>query len=398
MILSGTTGFSAEVATGKISEIYEAVCTHQQQLTGFGFSRGFLGVSVFNYLYAVHTGEQKYFDEARLTFDKACDMIDSDSSKSYPQDFADLAAVSQYLYEAGVVDLEPNTFLSDVDTVMLRKMRFELGQKNIGGYVNGALGYGLYFLQRSRYNRENVQPAIDELIRGILYNARYTAEGCYWTSGNYPQNECTCLSFPHGSAAVILFLAKAVEMELCPARRLQEVVFDAISYIQSHGVRNEHYQYIDIVQEPGKSRLALSYGDMGIGYAMIRAGAALRNQSWYQEGITILKKCASRREESNTGVQDASILFGAAGLALMFDRISQITHEPAMKKAAEFWYHEILKYDCSPDGYAGIKAACNQWGPGANLAFSEGIIGVGCGLIKGLNPEKINFDDLIWLL
>lgn len=398
MTLSETTGFSTEIAAARITEIYDTVSTQQQQLTGFGFARGFLGVPVFYYLYSVHTGEHQYVQEARRTFDKACDMIDSDARKSYPQDFADLAGVSQYLYEAGALDLEPNKFFSDVDAIMLRKMRFELARKNIGGFLNGALGYGLYFLQRSRYDRKNTEPVVEELIRGILYTARYTAEGCYWKSGPYSEQESIYLSSPNGSAAVILFLAKAVEMGLCPARRLQEVVFDAISFIQSHGVRNEHYQYVDIVQEPRQSRLALCFGDMGIAYAMLRAGMALNNQGWYQEGVTLFKKCASRREESQTGVQDAGIIFGASGLALMFDRVSQITQEPAIKKAAEFWYHEILKYNRSQEGYAGFNTAGEARLPGTNLSFSEGIIGAGCALMKGMNPGKINFDELIWLL
>ena len=398
MTLSGTSGLSVEVATGKISEIYQAVEANQGQLTSFGFSRGFLGVSVLNFLYGVHSGQQRYMDLARQTFDKACDMIDSDLNKSYPQDFAELGTVSQYLHEAGVLDLEPNMFLEDVDTILLKKMRYELSQKNIGGYVNGALGYGLYFLQRSRYDRGSMEPVLRELIRGILDCAIHTDNGCYWLSRLKSAKETTYLSFPHGSAAVLLFLARIVEMGLYPASRLVQTVGDAIKYIETHRVQNETYQFIDIVEAPHRSRLALCYGDMGIGYMLLRVGSAFNNKGAFEEGLAILRACAARRQESDTGVQDASVLFGATGLALMFDRVGQITEDALMKETADFWYSEIFKYDRSTDGYAGFKAAYNQWHTHTNLAFSEGIIGIGCGLIKGLNPEKVNFDDLLWLL
>lgn len=398
MTISGTSGLSARIAAGKIDEIYEAVRAHRDQLTSFGFSRGFLGVSVFSYLYGVHSGREEFMDEARQTFDQACDMIEGDLQKSYPQDFAELGAVSQYLHQAGVLDLDPNTFLGDVDTILLKKMRFEVSNKNIGGFVNGALGYGLYFLHRSRYDRENAEPIVGELIRGIIQAAVRTSQGCFWTSKLNPKKENTYLSVPHGSAAVLLFLTRAVEMGLYPASRLQEIACETIAYIQAHRVANDYYQFIDIVQDPHNSRLALCYGDMGIGYTLLRAGSAFNNQEWSQEGRAILKSCAARRDESVTGVQDASVLFGATGLALMFDRIAKITNDPVMSDAAGFWYQEILRYDGTDGGYAGYRAAYNQWHAHTNLAFSEGVIGIGCGLIKGLHSGKVNFDELIWLL
>jgi lantibiotic modifying enzyme len=397
MTLSGTSGISVELATGKIKEICETVTTHHEQLTSFGFSRGYLGISVFNYLYAQHSGDKSYLNKARLSFDQACDMIDGDPDKSYPQDFAELGVVVHYLYEAEVIDLEPNIFLSDIDTILLRKMRYELSQRNIGGFVNGALGYGLYFLQRCRYDYEQFQPIVAELVQGILQCAIHVESGCYWASHLTPQKEATYLSMPHGSAAILLFLAKAVEMNLFSAGPLSDITHKAIAYIKAHEAHGQHYHFIDIVQEPNKSRLALCYGDMGIGYMLLRAGTAFRNEVWRQEGLVLLRNCAARKSQPETGVLDASILFGATGLALMFDRIGQITGETLMTDAAEFWYNEILKYGHAEGGYAGFKAAYNQWHTHTNLAFSEGIIGIGCGLIKSLNPGKVNFDDLIWL-
>lgn len=397
MTVSGASGLSVEVATEKIREIKQVIDANQEQLTSFGFSRGFLGVSVFNYLYSIHAGKQQYVDQARETFFQACDMIEGDPAKSYPQDFAELGTVSQYLVEADVLDLDPNLFLEDIDTVLLRKMRYELSQKHIGGFVNGALGYGLYFLQRASYYRERMEPVINELIGGILACALHTDKGCYWQSRLKHGTLTTYLSFPHGSAAILLFLAKVVEMGLQPAARLLPIISDAIRYLEIHRVRNEHYQFIDIVESPHKSRLALCYGDMGVGYMLLRVGTVFANKSWLVNGLALLRACTVRRQESHTGVQDASVLFGATGLALLFDRVGQLTGEDGMHETADFWYAEILRYGHSSDGYAGFRAAYNQGYIHTNLAFSEGIIGIGCGLIKGLNPDKVNINDLLWL-
>lgn len=398
MVPSMTSKVLDEAVISKINEIYHVVSANQGQLTSFGFSRGFLGVSVFNYLYSVHSGDPQYFNEAKTTFDKACEMIDSDPDKSYPQDFAELGIVCQYLYKAGVLDVVPNEFLEDIDVILCKKMRGELAQKNIGGYVNGALGYGLYFLQRSYFDPDRMQPIIAELVQGIITNAIRTDKGCYWMSRLKGNNEITYLSMPHGSAAVALFLTRVAEMALFPANQMKEIITQTIAFIEVHRVQNQHYQFIDIVQDPHKSRLALCYGDMGIGYMLLRAGRVFNNSTWYQEGMALLRNCALRHDESNTGVQDASILFGATGLALMFDRIGRITNDPLMKETSRLWYLKILEYDNAQNGYAGFRAANNQWHTHTNLAFSEGVIGIGCGLIKGLHPDDVDFDDLIWLL
>lgn len=390
-------GLSVDVADQKIREIYRVVEANQEQLTSFGFSRGFLGISVFNYLYSVHAEKQQYVDRAREAFFQACDMIDGDLTKSYPQDFAELGLVAQYLVEADVLDLDLSVFLEDIDTILLQKMRYELRQKHIGGFVNGALGYGLYFLQRARYDQARMGLIIAELVDGILASAIQSDKGCYWQSKLKPSTVTTYLSFPHGSAAILLFLAKVVEMGLYPATRLQRTISDAVRFLEAHRVLNDYYQFIDIVESPHKSRLALCYGDMGIGYMLIRIGTVFANETWALNGLTLLKACTARRQESNTGVQDASVLFGATGLALLFDRVGQLTGEISMHETANFWYTEVLRYGYSSSGYAGFRAAYNQWHLHTNLAFSEGIIGIGCGLIKALNPNKLNFDDLIWL-
>ena len=114
---TGISGLSAMIAAAKIDEIYEVVSTHKRQLSSFGFTRGYLGVSVFTYLYAVHSRKKQYLDVAREVFDHACDLVDSDPLKAYPQDFASLGAVAQYLCQVSVLDIDPNVFLSDIDAV-----------------------------------------------------------------------------------------------------------------------------------------------------------------------------------------------------------------------------------------------------------------------------------------
>jgi len=373
---TGISGLSAMIAAAKVDEIYEVVSTHKKQLSSFGFTRGYLGVSVFTYLYAVHSGKKQYLDDAREAFDHACDLVDSDPLKAYPQDFAGLGAVAQYLCQVSVLDLDPNVFLSDIDAVLLKKMRAELYTGNLGGFASGALGYGLYFLQRSYYNRPFAQPVIEELVQGIVRYAIPSGEGCYWKSelnGHYTR---PALYAPAETTAVLIFLARAIEMGLCPADFLEGIVSGAIVYMDS--------QQADPNAETG--------------YALLRTGAAFGNPAWTRDGLDVLRGYAKCRQEHSGTMQDAGIHRGAAGLALLLDRAARLTYDQTLEDAAGFWYRQILRFDMHPDGFAGYKTSENPWNMQKNLAFCEGIAGIGSALVKALHPDKVNFDDLIWLL
>ncbi|MCF0072988.1 hypothetical protein LZD49_21085 [Dyadobacter sp. CY261] len=398
MTTSEISGLSAMIATAKIDEIHEVVSMHRKQFTNFGFSRGYLGVSVFNYLYALHTGQKQYLDEARQAFEQACDMIDGDPQAAYPQDFTDLGAVVQYLHRTGVLDLDPNVFLGDVDVILLKKLRLELRAGNIGGFAQGALGYGLYFLHRSQYCQRSAKSAIEDLVQGIIQNAVHTPEGCYWKSEWDPRSEYTSPFFTQESTAILLFLSRIVEMGLVPASALEDIAQEAVKYKQAQRAKYQDFQFIDMTQEAPPPPSSLYYGEMGTGYTLLRAGATFHKAAWLQEGRAILKTCSLHDWEEILAMEDASVLSGATGLALMFDRVAQLTNDPDIQQTANFWYKQILRFDLHTDGYAGYKVADSPWHPQTNLSFSQGIIGIGCGLFKTLHPGKADFNDLIWLL
>ncbi|SDE43871.1 hypothetical protein SAMN04487996_10546 [Dyadobacter soli] len=421
---TGISGLSAMIAAAKIDEIYEVVSAHKKQLSSFGFTRGYLGVSVFTYLYAVHSGKKQYLDDARDAFDRACDMVDSDPLKAYPQDFAGLGAVAQYLCQVSVLDIDPNIFLSDIDAVLLKKMRSELYVGNLGGFSHGALGYGLYFLQRSYYNRAFAQPVIEELVQGIVRYAIPTDEGCYWKSGLNGSHTKPAIFSPNETTAVLLFLARAIEMGLCPADFLEGIVNEAIIYLDNQHTNlakpfrgtagNSSAPNGDSrngIFRNGIFRNGSGYAVMQevsyevsrevnaeTAYALLRTGAAFGNTAWTREGLEMLREYAKARRERASCMRDAGIHAGAAGLALLFDRSAQLTYDQTLENAAHFWYRQILRFDLHPDGFAGYKTSENAWNMQKNLAFCEGILGIGSALVKALHPEKVNFDDLIWLL
>jgi lantibiotic biosynthesis protein len=382
----------------KINDILLQAHSHRNLLTGFGFSRGVLGLSLLYSLQGEHTGDQAFFDKARKRFDDACLMISEQGSKAFYLDLAELGILTEYLHKKGVLDLEPNEFLSDVDGILHSQMRNYLSDLNIGGFVNGAMAMGLYFLHRFSSNPVEVREILRELIHAIEEQAMRTTQGWYWKSRLNPREERIYLTLPHGSAATILFLSKIAERGIVQPEDVRNTVSQAISLLLHHEIQDSHFHFPDFMNETERSRLALCYGDMGAGYALLRAGQVFDQESWWTKGFEVLQNCARRRSLATTSVMDASLLFGATGLGLFFDKIHALTHRTEFDEAARYWHDRVSDFAGESEGFAGFKAAYNQWHPHTNLSFCEGIIGIGAGMIRTLQKDNADFDELIWIL
>jgi lantibiotic biosynthesis protein len=382
----------------KINDILLQAHANWNLLSGFGFSRGVLGLSLLYSLQGEHTGDQHFFDKSRKLFDDACLMISEQGSKAFYVDLAELGILTEYLHKKGVLHLEPNEFLGDVDSMLHSQMKSYISDANIGGFVNGAMAMGLYFLHRFASNPTEVREILRELIQAIEEQAVRTTQGWHWKSRLNPREERVYLTLPHGSAATILFLAKAAERGIIKPDDVRNTVSQAISLLLHHEIPDSHFHFPDFMHETERSRLALCYGDMGAGYALLRAGQVFDQDGWLRKGLEVLQNCARRRSPATTSVMDASLLFGATGLGLFFDKVYVLTHRPEFDEAARYWHDRVSDFAGESEGFAGFKAAYNQWHPHTNLCFCEGIIGIGAGMIRTRQKDNTDFDELIWLL
>lgn len=366
---------------------------------GFGYARGILGAALFNFYYGRLTQDQTYTAKAGRQIEQAFSMV-NDFSWPYFSQLSELGIFLQFIHEHGFSqEYPPDECLADVDGVVVRQMAKYLENGDVGGYTNGGLVLGRYLLSRLKTTRtvtDSLCQYVDECDRWAVTSP----QGIYWRSKLF-RDDRTYLSMPHGSAAMVLFLTRLWEEGL-QSEQVRRLITDSISFILSRRRNPEPYHsyFSDILHLPNKpSRLSLCYGDLGIGYALLRAGQALSLAQAQEAGLQILRYAAQRRTPEQTMLGDAGILYGASGLALAFDNVYRLTHDASLAEARNHWFHQIPDWRTSHPEFLGFRSQYNHEIINTGVSVYEGIAGIGLTLMRlGSQTDLPHFDELIWLL
>nr|WP_295924384.1 lanthionine synthetase LanC family protein [uncultured Dyadobacter sp.] len=371
--------FDSRPACVRIQKIHDTVDSERGRLDRFGFRNGFLGISVFCYLYSVHTGQSTYLQQSSKYFDIACQTINIDPAVSYCVDFADLGITAQYLIQEGVLDLTPNIFLEDVDRFLANRMRREITENNIAGFSTGAAGYGLYFLHRANYNPQQSTIMLSELFSAIRYSiVRSEYESYSWLS-RIDQNPLNELNLSCGVCSIILLMSKMIETGCVTDSYISDISSRLVDYVLL-----KHEALLD-----RRKSICFQEGDLGIGYALLRAGLVFNNRAHSEKGKQILEQCADVLLNERQRPIDISMLDGFSGAALVFEKAHQLTCNELYNDATQFCFQAVLEYDLREDIWPLVPP---------DLSFMKGISGAGAGLIKALIPDKIDFAELLWLI
>jgi hypothetical protein len=170
----------------------------------------------------------------------------------------------------------------------------------------------------------------------------------------------------------------------------------------------------------GPTRLAWCLGDASIAVALLAAAAAFDREDW----LTIARELAlnaSMRPLGFTGVVDAGLCHGAAGLAHVFNRMFRATGEERLAVAARDWFSRTLSMPERPvapvllplsgisgqtlqmpaNGIAGFSAWTYK-GPGkwewtADRGFLTGAAGIGLALMAAVDCHEPTWDRVLLL-
>jgi lantibiotic modifying enzyme len=153
-------------------------------------------------------------------------------------------------------------------------------------------------------------------------------------------------------------------------------------------------------EEPSHySRLGWCYGDLGTGIVLWLTAQRTGNKKWREKAIEILLHSTQRREPPNTGVVDAGLCHGSSGIAHIYNRMYHYTGRDEFRKAALYWFDQVLETAVFDDGYAGYKALHGKqrggWVKEAGLL--EGIAGIGLALISAVSTVEPKWDECLLL-
>jgi lantibiotic modifying enzyme len=273
--------------------------------------------------------------------------------------------------------------------------------------ISGLVGLGVYCLERpesetARRSLELIVSRLDELSvsadGGITW---YTAPEMLpqQQRERFPQGYYN-LGVAHGVPGVIALLARCHAAGISPAKTRAMLEGTVRWFLQQRlpAGQNSCFPTFHIPgQPPDDCRLAWCYGDAGIAATLLIAARCMGNSSWEQTALEIARHSA-RRDPQTCGVQDVCFCHGSAGLAHIFNRFYQATHEDIFATAARYWLQRSLQFQQPGTGAAGftVITADEQMNVivAGRFGIIEGIAGVGLMLLAALSAIEPSWDRI----
>ncbi|HUS66476.1 MAG TPA: lanthionine synthetase C family protein [Kofleriaceae bacterium] len=265
--------------------------------------------------------------------------------------------------------------------------------------VSGLVGLGVYALER----RPRAAGCLEAIALRLDEVAAQGPDGVWRTPAEHlPAHQrerapagLHDLGVAHGVAGAIAFLAGAiragVEVERC--RRLLE---RAVPWLLARRQPDGMPAQLVAGEPPRASRLAWCYGDPGTAAALLLAANATGDAAWRDAAVTIAREAAARPPE-RTGVVDAMLCHGAAGLGHIFNRLHQATGDPPLRDAAIAWFERALDMRRPGEGVGGFRAHDGVLGWHDDGGLLTGSAGVALALLAATRATEPAWDRLLLL-
>ncbi len=381
----------------KIHELADLVSTHYYTIERGGLMTGLSGVAIFLNEYHKHfniSNSKIIEDVVEQAFDRVQRVW---HSPSFCSGLTGLLWSVDYIRKNSSDSLDFE--IDDLNDFLTNQM-FDLAQKNDFDFLHGAGGMFYYFLS-TRMASDSV---FVKRFTDILYSSakKEDANTIYWesivdsTDPYLVQN----IGLAHGMTSTILILAYLLHIDP-NNEQVRELLTLSINFILK--CKNDE---IDLSIFPNfvsknrvgnkNSRLGWCYGDLGIGIALLEAGAILDRQDIISEGFSVLIHTTTRQDTKRNSVWDAGLCHGSSGIAHIYNRIYQATNDQLFKDAALYWYSKTIDtFGIGTDSLGGYRVylGTGEWKKEYNLL--EGISGIGLSLLGSISSIEPQWDSCL---
>lgn len=403
-----------ELLEKKLKEIDQIIKSKQSEETQIGVLAGLSGISLFQFYYSKYLDIDDHADVGVEMLTECIDKINE--GYSYPTFCTGIAGagwVLDHLEQEEFMDADNDDLLPELDQYIHTFMVTDMNNGNYD-FLHGAIGYAFYFLNRYRNTKSD---ELKEKYKTILLEFIDLLEGMSEKDGENKrkwESELSIetkergynLSLSHGMSSIVGILTK-LHVHDDFKEKTETMLREAINYIMSHKSTEENPysifpSWVPLEEkeedEPGQSRLAWCYGDLGVAMRFWYASKTLGDKELGDEAVKFLKHSAKRIKQEDSLVRDAGVCHGSYGNAQMFYRMYKETGDQEFKDAFEFWIQDGIDRAIHEDGYAGYKqwkGAEKDWAPETSLL--EGVAGIGLSIIDYLADFDTNWDECLMI-
>ena len=298
---------------------------------------------------------------------------------------------------------------ADAVDEVLKKYVHRRGWKADYDLVAGLVGLGVYALER--LPAPAAVACTERIVDRLEETSRRGSDGISWHTAPEllpPWQRKLCpsgyynLGLAHGVPGVIALLgaAWAAGIRRKTTRRLLD---GAVAWLLSQKRRRRTGSQFSAWIAPGvpdeDCRSAWCYGDPGAAAALLVAARCAGEPAWEREALKIAR-AAARRPTIESGVLDAGICHGAAGLAHLFNRLHQTAGDATLRRAALFWFQRTIAMRQPGRGIGGFRALAahedgtKHWNDD-DSGILTGAAGIGLALLAAATPIEPEWDRML---
>ncbi len=388
----------------KIVQFAQILKNQSQLPSDIGLLTGRMGIVLFLYYYSLYAKQEESRD---IAFELIGGIFDQIETSEVPHTFCEgLAGIGwglNHLMRQGFIEADIDDLFAELDQFSAEVLERHIQDSNFD-YLQGAVGIGLYLLER--HPRQPAMDSLQTLLDSLEQKAvRGPNNTVHWQTLIDPSDGTMGCNFSlsHGMSGIVNLLTRMAGIDRFRPRATP-LIDGACAYLLERqfgdpGLNSLFPSITSPKDSPSYSRLAWCYGDLGVALGFSHAGEATNNNLWQKTAREIFLHSEKRREQRQTGVQDACVCHGSAGNAHIFNRAFQRLGDASMREAAVYWLNESLDHAKYPDGYAGYKMRHPEikggWQPEANLL--EGIAGLGLVFISAISNIEPAWDQCLMI-
>ena len=405
-------GDLAEQARQAVQEIASALPTGSPagEMRSSSLAGGLTGEALFYTYLALDNGDDAAAERAAQLVEQAAETL---AVQPLPPNlytgFAGVAWAMEHLrgrlFEEDSDEDDPVLEIDEALAIPLQRSPWP------GDYdlITGLVGIAVYALER--LPRPAAVSLLSLIVDRLSERADISEEGAAWFTRPeelpewqrefHPRGSYN-LGVAHGLPAVVAVLAGAFAAGIEKARPL---LHDSTRFLLAR--RMDPQSSVGACfstayapwEAPTGSRLAWCYGDPGVAAALLAAARAAGEPEWERAAVEVALSAAERPEPSS-GIRDAGLCHGAAGLGHLFNRMYHTTGEERFAEAARYWFERTLAFKQPGQGIGGFRTwgvigEPNELGWRADASFLEGTAGVGLALLGAFSDVEPAWDRVL---
>lgn len=380
-----------------IDHITPLVQSNKDNLRGLNIEHGLLGLAFYNYCLHLYYGEEQYKVLGNQYLEETFEQLNNGYvSHILYRELANIGFFVESCAAYGYGVENTNEVLDHIDEILIPVMEEEMAKENFDP-VTGVLHYAYYFLQRLP-SQPNLEVPIRKVVQFLKDISHENEKGIYWHS-KLKDDDAIYLGITHGSANIVQFLVNC--NNTFSDLNLTSFIEKSCAYIRNNELKDQPLAFPIIVGHISSNGLypkSFCYGDYGTLYGLYAGYKHLNDEEGQQYCIELFKDIYSRGHETPFLVAGPSLLYGHAGLAMLFKRF----HEESGQAFFQSVYEERVQYLYNlfdeTDQYLGYQGYWNQGESFTNYCFNEGVIGIACTFMGQDRPDiQALFDQFFYI-